>query len=114
ERGEPVGGAGVIDPERGVAERLGLPGGGGDDVGGGAREQRESQSHGDLLERAGGAYHTIRMPTTHRGAPRILPWMCVLTFFYELGFGAVVPALALYARSFGVSQVSVGLSISVY
>jgi MFS family permease len=54
------------------------------------------------------------MPTTHRGAPRILPWMCVLTFFYELGFGAVVPALALYARSFGVSQVSVGLSISVY
>ena len=54
------------------------------------------------------------MPTAHRGAERILPWMCALTFVYELGFGSVVPALALYARSFGVSQASVGLAVSIY
>src|SRR3989442_8388687 len=59
------------------------------------------------------SYHTIRMPTAHR-ADRIFVWMCLLVFFYELGFGSVVPALALYARSFGVSQASVGLAISVY
>ena len=52
------------------------------------------------------------MPTAR--ADRIFVWMCLLVFFYELGFGSVVPALALYARSFGVSQASVGLAISVY
>jgi MFS transporter, DHA1 family, multidrug resistance protein len=51
------------------------------------------------------------MPTTQR---RTLTWMCVLVFVYELGFGSVVPVLPLYARSFGVSQAAVGLSISVY
>jgi MFS family permease len=40
--------------------------------------------------------------------------MCGLVFVYELGFGGVVPTLALYARSFGVSQAAVGLAISVY
>lgn len=54
------------------------------------------------------------MPTAHRGADRVFVWMCILVFVYELGFGGVVPALALYARSFGVSQASVGLAISVY
>jgi hypothetical protein len=44
------------------------------------------------------------MPTVHRDADRIFVWMCLLVFFYELGFGSVVPALALYERSFGVSQ----------
>ena len=52
------------------------------------------------------------MPTAR--TERIFVWMCLLVFFYELGFGSVVPALALYARSFGVSQASVGLAISVY
>lgn len=55
------------------------------------------------------------MPTAHaRGGDRIFAWMCALVFVYELGFGSVVPALALYARSFGVSQAAVGLAISVY
>jgi MFS family permease len=54
------------------------------------------------------------MPTAHRGPEGIFAWMCVLVFVYELGFGGVVPALALYARSFGVSQASVGLAVSVY
>ena len=51
------------------------------------------------------------MPTAR--TERIFVWMCLLVFFYELGFGSVVPTLALYARSFGVSQASVGLAISV-
>jgi DHA1 family multidrug resistance protein-like MFS transporter len=62
------------------------------------------------------------MATAHRKsgdhgcdrAPHILVWMCVLIAVYEFGFGSVVPALALYARSFGVSQVAVGLAISIY
>jgi predicted MFS family arabinose efflux permease len=40
--------------------------------------------------------------------------MCVLIGINQLGFGSVVPVLPLYARSFGVSQVSIGLAIAVY
>ena len=32
----------------------------------------------------------------------------------QLGFGAVVAVLALYARSFGVSQSAIGLAIAIY
>lgn len=60
-------------------------------------------------------YHTIRMPSAHPPrVDRVFAWMCVLVFVYELGFGGLVPALALYARSFGVSQAAVGLAISCY
>jgi predicted MFS family arabinose efflux permease len=45
---------------------------------------------------------------------RILVWMCVLIAINQLGFGSVVPVLPLYARSFGVSQAAIGLSIAVY
>src|SRR5262249_7255364 len=45
---------------------------------------------------------------------RILAWMCVLIGINQLGFGSVVPVLPLYARSFGVSQVAIGLAIAVY
>jgi len=44
----------------------------------------------------------------------ILVWMCVLIAINQLGFGAIVPALALYAKSFGVSQSAIGLAIAVY
>ena len=40
--------------------------------------------------------------------------MCVLIAVNQLGFGSVVPVLALYARSFGVSQAAIGLAIGVY
>ncbi len=40
--------------------------------------------------------------------------MCVLIFFYQLGFGAVVPVLPLYVQSFHVSESLIGLTISVY
>ena len=45
---------------------------------------------------------------------RILVWMCVLIAVNQLGFGSVVPVLALYARSFGVTQWAIGLAIAVY
>src|SRR5215470_13407622 len=45
---------------------------------------------------------------------RILAWMCVLIAVNQLGFGSIVPALALYASSFGVAQSAIGLAIAVY
>src|ERR1051326_4132213 len=48
-------------------------------------------------------------------APRkILVWMCVLIAVNQLGFGSIVPALALYARSFGVTQSAIGFAVAVY
>jgi MFS family permease len=40
--------------------------------------------------------------------------MCVLIAVNQLGFGSIVPALALYARSFDVSQSAIGIAIAVY
>ncbi len=40
--------------------------------------------------------------------------MCVLIGVNQLGFGGIVPALALYARSFGVSQSAIGVAVAVY
>ena len=53
----------------------------------------------------------MRPPVSSR---TILAWMCVLIAVNQLGFGGIVPALALYARSFGVSQSAIGLAIAVY
>jgi MFS transporter, DHA1 family, multidrug resistance protein len=50
------------------------------------------------------------MPTERR----VLLWMCVLVAVNQLGFGAVMPSLALYAQSFGVSASAIGLSVAVY
>lgn len=44
----------------------------------------------------------------------ILIWMCVLICANQLGFGAIVPVIALYAEDFGVSQTAIGLTIAVY
>jgi MFS family permease len=51
---------------------------------------------------------------TQANANRILIWMCVLIAVNQLGFGAVVPVIALYARSFGVTQSAIGLAIAIY
>src|SRR5215813_15676955 len=45
---------------------------------------------------------------------RVLVWMCVLIAVNQLGFGSVMPVLALYARSFGVGQSAIGLAIAIY
>ena len=45
---------------------------------------------------------------------RVLIWMCVLVAVNQLGFGAMVPSLALYAQSFGVPASAIGLAVAVY
>jgi MFS transporter, DHA1 family, multidrug resistance protein len=45
---------------------------------------------------------------------RILIWMCVLIAINQLGFGALVPVMPLYAKGFGVSQMAIGMAIAIY
>ena len=45
---------------------------------------------------------------------RILVWMCVLIAVNQLGFGGIVPVLALYSRSFGVSQSAIGVAKTAF
>ena len=40
--------------------------------------------------------------------------MCVLIAINQLGFGAIVPTISLYAKSFGVSTFLVGMAVAVY
>ena len=40
--------------------------------------------------------------------------MCLLVGVNQIGFGAMVPSLPLYAQSFGVSASAVGLAVAVY
>ena len=44
----------------------------------------------------------------------VLIWMCVLIFANQLGYGAMVPSLPLYAETFGVSGTAIGFAIGVY
>jgi MFS transporter, DHA1 family, multidrug resistance protein len=61
---------------------------------------------------ASAAYDTEAMAGPR--ATRILVWMCVLIAVNQLGFGAIVPVIALYARAFGVLQSAIGVAIAVY
>ena len=54
------------------------------------------------------------MSRTIRSERSILIWMCVLIAVNQLGFGAIVPALPLYARAFGVPVSAVGMAVAVY
>lgn len=45
---------------------------------------------------------------------RILFWMCVLVAINQLGFGAMIPSMPLYARSFGVPASAIGLAVGIY
>ena len=45
---------------------------------------------------------------------RVLAWVCVVIAVNQLGFGNIVPVVPLYAKSFGVSQFLVGLTVAVY
>ena len=56
-------------------------------------------------------------PAATQSAPtpeRILVWMCVLVAVNQLGFGAMIPTLALYAQSFGVPASAIGLAVASY
>lgn len=45
---------------------------------------------------------------------RILIWMCVFIGVNQLGFGALIPVLPLYAQEFGVPASAIGTTIAVY
>ena len=45
---------------------------------------------------------------------RVLVWMCVLVAVNQLGFGAMVPSLPLYAQSFGVPASAIGMAVAAY
>ena len=49
-----------------------------------------------------------------RQGTRVLIWMCVLISANQLGFGAIVPVIALYAEDFGVTQTAIGLTVAIY
>src|SRR5437870_7605177 len=53
----------------------------------------------------------IRSMTIER---RVLVWMCVLVAVNQLGFGAMVPSLPLYAQSFGVPASAIGMAVAAY
>jgi MFS family permease len=41
-------------------------------------------------------------------------WVCALIFVNQLGFGSIVPVVPIYAKSFGVSEAAIGLTIAIY
>ena len=45
---------------------------------------------------------------------RILGWVCLLIAVNQLGFGTIVPVVPLYAKSFGVTNAAIGLTIAIY
>ena len=45
---------------------------------------------------------------------RILIWMCVFIAVNQLGFGALIPVLPLYAQAFGVPASAIGSTIAIY
>jgi len=53
-------------------------------------------------------------PESLRRERRVLLWMCVVIAVNQLGFGAVIPVMPLYAQSFGVSQSAIGATVAVY
>ena len=52
--------------------------------------------------------HPLDAPGSER---RILAWMCVIIGVNQLGFGALIPVLPLYAQSYGVSASAIGSTL---
>ncbi len=66
-------------------------------------------SYGTTLSAQAGA-----KPNAAPTANRVLLWMCAIIAVTQLGFGAIVPVLPLYAKSFGVSVSAIGFTIAIY
>ncbi|MEK9774859.1 MAG: MFS transporter [Quisquiliibacterium sp.] len=49
-----------------------------------------------------------------RAQSRVLAWMCAVIFINQLGFGAIIPVLPLYASSFEVSVWAIGATIAAF
>ena len=49
-----------------------------------------------------------------RESKSILAWICLLIAANQIGFGLIIPVIALYAEDFDVSKSAIGLTIAVY
>ncbi len=56
----------------------------------------------------------VRGDVQRPNATAVLVWMCILVGINQLGFGAMVPTLPLYAQSFGVTASAIGLAVGIY
>jgi len=56
----------------------------------------------------------MKLQSPLRDLPREVSVLVVAPFFVAVGFGIIVPAIPLFARSFGVSNAAVGLIISLF
>jgi len=56
----------------------------------------------------------MKLQSPLRDLPREVSVLVVASFFVAVGFGIIVPAIPLFARSFGVSNAAVGLIISLF
>ena len=56
----------------------------------------------------------MKLQSPLRDLPREVSVLVVASFFGAVGFGIIVPAIPLFARSFGVSNAAVGLIISLF
>lgn len=56
----------------------------------------------------------MKLQSPLRDLPREVNVLVVASFFVAVGFGIIVPAIPLFARSFGVSNAAVGLIISLF
>lgn len=64
-----------------------------------------------MRERIRGAAGGTSLDPAQRSA---LLWICLLIGVNQLGFGAIVPVVPLYAAAFGVDAAAIGLAIAVY
>ncbi|NDF11092.1 MAG: MFS transporter, partial [Actinobacteria bacterium] len=46
--------------------------------------------------------------------PREVTVITAVSFFVALGFGLIIPAIPIFAKSFGVSNAAIGLVISMF
>ncbi len=51
---------------------------------------------------------------TPLGMPRVVLMLTLSAFFVAIGFGVMIPVLPLFARSFGVSNLLIGLVVSAF
>lgn len=51
---------------------------------------------------------------TRLGLPRVVLMLALSAFFVAIGFGVMIPVLPLFARSFGVSNLLIGLVVSAF
>lgn len=87
--------------------------------GGGAGQRRGRRELAPTFGVSGPAYpegvtRSSRVRPARTSLPRDVIVLGVVSFFVMLGFGVVIPVLPVYARSFGVGYVEVGMVVAIF